>query len=177
MLDPFESSGVGAQHPFQQCREERRPVEAACVARPGDAFGELVQDLYWSIVRGDHPVFADDAFESDEFVLVVAFLAGGVRRYVDVTAKVVKDRLPIGGSEPVSRSLAKVERLSDLVRVVAITTVEVDPQQLRPLQPLRPVGEAIEPLYLVPVEEDGTAHAQPPEAGDACSAGRSLAHS
>jgi hypothetical protein len=112
-------------------------------------------------VRGDYPVLAHDAFQGDERVLFLVVLTGGIRRYVDVPPMVVKDGLSVGGRKPVSGRLAEVECFTQLVGTLVSALVDVDPQQLRAVQPIRAVGKRVEVLDLVTVKENRTAHAKP----------------
>jgi hypothetical protein len=73
---------------------------------------------------------------------------------MQVPAEVVEDCLPIRGGETIPRRFVKVEGLDRLVDALVGPAVEIDPQQLRALQPLRALRKAAEMLDLIAVEED-----------------------
>ena len=161
LLQPLERRRVGAEHPLEQRGEEGGPVQHACVPGARDAFGELVQNRHGPVVGGDHPVLADHAFKRDHVVFLVILLARGIGGEVEVAAEVLEDRpAAVGGGEPGARRVVQPERVSHLAAVWVGSSVDIDPQQLRPLQPARPLFQALETLHLVPVEEDGVAQTE-----------------
>jgi hypothetical protein len=111
-------------------------------------------------VRGDHPVLADDALKRVKLALLV--VTRSVRRDVDVAAVVVEDRPLVRLLQRRARRLVEVERLRDRVGSGLGSLLEVDPQQLRAAQPARPLGERLEMVDLVAIEQDGCADDPPP---------------
>ena len=110
-------------------------------------------------MRGDHPVLADDTLERDQVPVVL--VAGGIRRHVDVAAEVVKHGPLRRRRQPSGRRFVEIEPLGDLRHVLVAASVDVDPQKLRAVQPLRPARQLVEAIDLLPIEQD-RAHPRAP---------------
>src|SRR5918995_849472 len=106
-------------------------------------------------MSGDHPVSSHDTLERDQVVLVLVVLfTRREGRHMDVAAVVVKPRSPRGRRQPFARRIIKVERLSDRRCTLGVTSVDINPQKLRTLQPFRPTRQIIKTLDLRPVEQN-----------------------
>jgi hypothetical protein len=77
---------------------------------------------------------------------------------VDVAAVVVEDRSLVRVREALSCAAVEPERFGNAVRFFLGVAFEVDPEQLSPAQPPRPVVDVVEPLDLIAVEENCLAH-------------------
>src|SRR6185437_6210093 len=105
---------------------------------------------------GDHPVLADDTLQSVQFAfLVFLWCVGGE---VDVPAEVVEAGLLVRGGEATPGVIVQVEFVRNLIGAELRSVVEVDPEQLRSAQPIRPIRQLLKLVNLVSVEEN-RAHA------------------
>jgi hypothetical protein len=130
LLNPFEGGGVGAEHPFEQRRQETGAVERSRVARPRDARSKILENDDRAIMSRDDPVLANDAFERVQLALIV--FAWCVSGDVDVAAVVLEDRAIVRLRKAVPRLVVQTERLGHLVGTCLRPAIEVDPEQLRP---------------------------------------------
>ena len=156
VLDPLERRRIGTEHPLEQRGEEAGAVQRAGVAGAGHAAGEFLQHRDGIVVGGDHPVLADDALERDQLSLVA--LVRRIGGDVDVAAVVLEDGAVLRVGEALAGGAVEPERFCDAARVLLGAAIDVDPDKLPAAQPLGALGEIIEALDLVAVEDDRFGH-------------------
>ena len=81
---------------------------------------------------------------------------------MDVAPVVVEDRLLVRARQALARAGVEPECLRDPVGAVLGLAVDVDPEELPPVQPARPVVQVVESLYLISVKQDCFAHRSDP---------------
>ena len=119
---------------------------------PETRCGELLEHRDRPVVCCHHPVLADDALDRVQLPLPV--FARRVGRDVDVAAVIVEDGPLVRLREIVLRLSIEPELLGDITGADLRAAMQVDPQQLRCTEPPRTVGQGLETLDLVAVEQD-----------------------
>ena len=156
VLDPLERARMLVEHPLEQPGEEHRPVEVARPTRARGELGELVEHRRRALVGRHDPVVAHHALDLAR--LRVGVRPGSRRGDVDVLPPVPEGDAVARVEEPLDALVVQAELLRDLVDVIPRRIVQIDPQQHRAAQASGLVGQGIELLRALTLEEDRAGH-------------------